>query len=88
MAKKKVEFVELPQDGRSKYKDILESIRLSSTGTNAGRWAYLTEFDKVATSRDAASRLTREHSAFEFTSRSNGDGTGGRVYARFIGVSE
>ncbi len=82
---KEGEFVDLPSDGRERYSTILEKVRKNSVGNKAGMWAFIGEYDNVASARDASARLTREHTKFEFTSRSKGDGTGGRVYARFVG---
>ncbi len=81
-----VEFVDLPEDGRTKYPQRLEAIRKASVGPNSGQWALLTDMDKVASARDVTRRLSGEHPEFEFTSRSKGDGTGGNVYARYIGT--
>ncbi len=80
-----VQFVELPEDGRMKYPKLLNAIRRQSIGPNSGQWAHLTDFDKVASARDTARRLAGEYPAYEFTSRSKGDGTGGIVYARYVG---
>ena len=85
-----VEFVEeLPQDGRMKYPSILEGNRKASTGSKAGKWAKLTDFDNGPSARDKSNRLRKEHPAFEFTTRSFVDGNENktRVYARFIGAS-
>ncbi len=82
------EFVDLPEDGRKKYPKLLEAIRKGSVGSNTGRWAHLADFDKVASARDATRRLNREYPSYEFTSRSSGDGTGGVMYARFVGSGD
>ncbi len=82
---KEPEFVDLPEDGRYKFPVQLDAIRKASVGDKAGRWAVIGDYDLVQTARDTVSRLSREHEAFEFTSRSKGDGTGANIYARFIG---
>ena len=85
--KNDVEFVEeLPDDGRHKFPAMLEEIRVASAGKPA-RWAVLEDYKNVASAQDSANRLRKLHPAFEFASRSKGDGTGAVVYARFIGLS-
>ena len=88
MAKKNdVEFVDdLPDDGRHKFPALLEEIRVASAGGNA-RWAVLEHYKNVASAQDSANRLRKLHPAFEFASRSKGDGTGALIYARFVGMS-
>lgn len=76
---KKTSFVDLPDDGRSKYPAKLETIRLESTGPNKGLWVLLRQFDKAPSARDTASRLQAKNPDFEITSRGAG------VYARWTG---
>lgn len=85
--KKDIEFVDdLPDDGRHKFPALLEEVRLASVGGNA-RWAMIESYKNVASAQDSANRLRKLHPAFEFASRSKGDGTGAVIYARFIGMS-
>ena len=74
------DFVDLPEDGRSKYPALLKALREA----NQDSWAILATFDKAPSARDTARRLKREHPEFEFTSRLNDDGISGTVYARFV----
>ena len=73
-----MKFVDIPQDGRSKYPALLEDIREATTQDNADKWVLLETFDKPTTARDTASRLKRENPSFEFTSRGTGE-----VFARY-----
>lgn len=75
------EFVDLPDDGRSKYPAMLDAIQEAGTD----KWAVLATFDKAPSARDTARRLKKEHGTFEFTSRLNDDGISGTVYARYVG---
>ena len=79
----KPDFVDLPQDGRSKYPEILEGIRLGTTQENADQWVKIQDFDRAPSARDASSRLKGENPEFEFKSRVHDEGEGASVYARY-----
>ena len=77
------DFVDLPEDGRSKYPALLADIR-KHTRRNPNKWAILVTFTKVGSARDTARRLRHVHPEFEYTTRTNDDGISGTVYARLI----
>ena len=79
------EFIDLPDDRRSRYPAQLADIKGKTTKANRDKWVMLKEFPAAASARDTSARLKPLHPEFDFTSRSDADTGVGWLYARYTG---
>jgi len=79
----KLEYIDEPNPGNSKYPEMLAQIKRDTTagGDNYGKWAAINQFKSEGTARDLAYRLHKTNPSFDFISRKGEKVT--VVYARY-----